>query len=277
MMTFQKPSDTERQQLIIDALAPFAGSAGYSELWTLTDRLFDMALKPDELLHDDVDNPPIHHTTVLLHMMEIAKGLSGRGEFDWKQVKQAAAISILHDICPVARVTKEMIDKASEQERPALQKKRKESVPVHMREGAKMARAKLVELNRQMPVFSAQDIDAICAIIAIHDEPKLNTKIPRDNLMAVAFREADRLWMVTPAGVRSDLARKQKKDSTVDPDDPNEQLAQAGHNIERFKEERTIYDASADGPFQDTLTFFRTQEGFSIYKRYLGQWGASFS
>jgi len=276
-MTFPRPSDAQRQQLVTDALAPFAGSADYSELRTLTDRLFDMALNPDQLLHDDVDNPPIHHTTVLAHMMEIAKGLSDRGKFDWKQVKQAAAIAILHDICPVARVTKEMIDKAPEKDRPALQKKRKESVPVHMSEGAKMARAKLVELNRQMPAFSADDIDAICDIIAIHDAPKLNIKMPRDNLMAIAFREADRLWMVTPAGVRSDLVRKPKKDPFVDPDDPDAQLAQVKHSIERFKEERTIYDKNVDGPFQDDQTFFRTEEGFSIYRRYLSEWGLSIS
>jgi hypothetical protein len=45
-MTFPRPADAERKQLIKDALEPFAVTAGYGELWTLTDRLFDMALTP---------------------------------------------------------------------------------------------------------------------------------------------------------------------------------------------------------------------------------------
>lgn len=269
-MTFPKPSDAERQQLVMDALALFAGTPGYRELRNLTDQLFDMALTPDELLHDDVDNLPVHHTTVLAHMMEIAKGALQRGEVNWSQVKQAAAISILHDICPVPRVTQEEIDAAPEKDRPALQRKREESVPLHMSGGARLARAKLEELNRRTPTFSSADIDAICGVIAIHDDPKLNIKIPRDNLMAMAFREADRLWMVTPPGVRSDLVRKQEKDPAVNPDDADAQRAQARHSKARFEKERTIYDAD-DGPFKEP-TFFRTEEGFVIYTRYLAHW-----
>ena len=83
-----------------------------------------------------------------------------------------------------------------------------------------MARVRLDELNLEMEVFSADDIDEICRIIGIHDNPKLNKKLLRNDLMAVAFREADRLWMVTREGIHSDLVRKQKRDPTVNPDDP---------------------------------------------------------
>jgi len=273
-MTFPCPSDAERRQLVTDALTPLAACGGYDELLAFADRVFHAALTPNELLHDDVDNPPTHHTIVLGHMMEIAKGCLDRGEFDWNQVKQAAAISLLHDICPVARITQEAIDAAPEADRPALLKERKDSVAVHMREGAKMARATLDRLDFPTAVFSADDIDEVCRIIAIHDNPKRKEKMPADDLMAVAFREADRLWMVTLQGVRSDLARKQKrKDPAVDPDNPAEQLAQAKYNISRFIKERKLYDDETDGPFQDKTTLFRTKEGFAIYRRYLDAWG----
>ena len=74
-MTFPCPTKAERQDLLKSALSPFASSPDYDQFFALSDRLFEMALNPEELLHDDVDNPPTHHTIVLGHMMEIAKGL----------------------------------------------------------------------------------------------------------------------------------------------------------------------------------------------------------
>ncbi len=80
--------------------------------------------------------------------------------------------------------------------------------------------------------------------------------------MMVAFREADRLWMLSPDGLKTDLMRKGiKMPSDV------EIIRQFEHNLNRFKDERNLYDPS-DGPFMDSETFFRTQEGREICQQY---------
>jgi len=68
----------------------------------------------------------------------------------------------------------------------------------------------LTELNAvsDRVVFDAVDIDTICDAIGVHDNPSIDKPIPASNTLSVAFREADRLWMLTPAGVLADLARK---------------------------------------------------------------------
>lgn len=268
-MPLKKPSDQERQQLLKDAKVP-------PDLFDVCDCLFNMLLNEEQLLHDNAD-PVNHHTTVLAHMMELTKIEMEQGNLSKDNVLQAAALSILHDICPIQRITKEAIDNASPVDKPELIAERENNVRMHMSKGAEMARNAVQTLNQEYgkQVFSDESINSICSIIRIHDNPKLGIKIPKGNNMAIMLHEADRLDMLCPTGVLTDLQRKQKENSSLNPDDPREQLTQAKKNLSRFKEERELYDDNTDEPFCDSETFIRTPQAYTIYKRYLTYWNQS--
>ena len=134
-----------------------------------------------------------------------------------------------------------------------------------MREGSSMSHRKLLELNDKYGriIFDENDIDFICELIRIHDNPSLNIKILKSNFTLVAFREADRLWMLSPDGINADLIRKGK--NKIEKADIDKQVR---HNYNRFKEERNLYSPN-DGPFIDSETFFRTKRGWEICQEYL--------
>jgi hypothetical protein len=267
-MSLPQITDQERHTLITDALKPFENDFHFNGLFEICDCLFKMALNEDQFLHDDADNPIEHHTTVLAHMAEIVKTELDEGRFDYNQIKQAVALAILHDICPVRKITEDMISSAPPEQREGLQKERESSVPLHMSNGAKMAREKLLALNKNFndQIFDDKQIDFICDIISIHDNPKLGIKIPEDNPMAIMLREADRLWMVTPMGVCADLKRKHIKFN-----DPEAQVQQVKKNIKRFEEERKLY-SEQDGPFCDDKLFFRIKAAKKIFDRWHSYW-----
>lgn len=277
-MSIPKPTEDYRQKLILDALKPFEKNPLADKLFKICDCLFEMALNEKQLLHEDADNPIEHHTTVLTHMMEIVKTEFDEGKFTWKQVEEAAALAILHDICPVRKITKDMIKSAPPEMREELQKQRELSVPLHMSGSAEMANELLLALNQEFNeiVFSQEEIKFICDIIAIHDNPKLKIKIPKDNAMAVILRESDRLWMVTLLGVRADLERKKPENPGINPDDPKTQVEMVKNNIQRFKEERELYDDD-DGLFWDNRFFFHNRAAGEIFKRWLNYWGLNLS
>jgi len=267
-MNLSQPTEQKRQSLIRDALKPFENDSLFDELFGICDCLFKMALNKDQLLHDDADNPIEHHTTVLAHMMEIVRTELDEKRFNWDQVKQSAALAILHDICPVRKITEDMIRNAPPEQQAKLREERESSVPFHMRRGAEMAREKFLVLNEKFgkSIFDDEKINAICGIVLIHDNPKLGKKIPKDNWVAVMLREADRLWMVTLMGIRADLERKHEN-----PDDLEKQLAQVEKNIKRLEEEREIY-AEEDGPFYDNRFFFRNPIAKKIFDKWCDYW-----
>lgn len=259
-MTLPMPSPEELHALLDDALIPLSEKEAEKLCPVLYD-LFESVLTRNELLNEDIDNPVTHHTTVLKHMMEIAKG-------EGLEILPAAAIALLHDNWPAKKITREMRDAAkTETEKDLLEALNLEYRSEHMKCGSKNAAKRLRELNekRHEVVFSEEEIYSICGIIAIHDDPSIDKPIVRDNRMAVAFREADRLWMQAPAGVRADLARKKKNSPT-----PQDCLTQANNNLTSFRKERSLYPVGET--FQDQDTFFRTETGFTIFKRYRLYW-----
>lgn len=224
-------------------------------------RLFEICF--DDLKKAEVGNPMSHHLIVLKHMLKIAVAEN----FSQRHMRRAAALSILHDISAVEKITKEHVKvayKKSKAEGDALEFRRQQNRTLHMRDGSALAQRRLIDLNESFGevIYDAHDIDAICDLISIHDNPSLDKPIPRSNRMMVAFREADRLWMLSIEGLRSDLKRKCIKTPTN-----KEVLCQFEHNLSRFKDERDLYDPS-DGPFVDSETFFRTQEGWRICQQY---------
>jgi len=264
-MTYASPSISRRQYLIQRGMRFLCPDTRTHELFEVLDELFGLVLTPTYLLNDLADNPPEHHTTVLGYMMEIA---TGEG-FDWSTVREAAAISLLHDIWPVRKITSQMIRSAPNHERPALEEERTNSVPIHMQKGSEHAQDILIRLNRNRGkvVYEDTAIKRICAVIGIHDNPKIGTPIPTADILAVAFREADRLWMQDPRGVQADLVRNGNNFSTR-----QDRVAQAEENVKSYREERAKYAAFPAGDFIDTETLFRTKTGHGIFKRLRSYW-----
>ena len=263
-MTLPRPKQGERHILLNSALAPLVKTER-DELFDLLDDLFDAALTADGLLHVDVDNPIEHHTTVLKQMMTIAKG----EDYSFQEIRRAAVASLLHDIHPVPKVPREMREAAKTAEKRAqLELRNLENRIVHMGVGATRARQLLIELNikRGVKVLPDDDADSICAIIAIHDVPSINLPIPKEARLAVAFREADRLWMQTRAGLEADWARK----NVTNPS--HEQLVeQSNRNLSTYRKEAGLYDPSVES-FETDRFFFRTNTGKRLLRNLKQQW-----
>lgn len=260
------PSLARRQYLLQKSMKCLGLKRDVGELFEVLDDLFVFALTPTYLLHDDADNPLEHHTTVLGNMMEIA---TGEG-LDWSTVRQAAAIALLHDIWPVRKITSDRIRNAPDHEKAAMEEERKDSVPIHQQEGSAHAREILDQLNqkRGKVEYDAAAIERICSVIAIHDNPRIGIPIPTADTLAVAFREADRLWMQDPWGVGADLARKGNNYPSR-----RDRLAQAQENVRSFHEERAkAYAAFPPAHFIDAETLFRTNTGHRIFGRLRRYW-----
>jgi hypothetical protein len=243
---------------IVEALACLDLSTKEQLLPVLTQLL---AIIYKNLRAATIGNPMVHHFKVLDHMIEITV----QEGHSYPMIARGAATSLLHDVSAVAKITTEMVAEArkkSKQEGDALELRRQQNRILHMREGSAIAHRALLDLNEAAGriVFDAQDIDEICEVIRIHDNPSIDIPIPRCNWLAMAFREADRLWMVTEDGIRVDLLRKnQSMDDAAC-------LAQLDHNVNRFRDERALY-TSPDEKFIDDETFFRTDSGHAIFSR----------
>ena len=264
-MPLDKPTAAQRQDLLRAGLAPLPPT-DQATLLSVLDPLFESLLTDDALLHDDVDNPLSHHTTVLAHILEIAVG----EQFSWKDTWRAAAIAILHDLQPAPKITRERrAAAATPREKAELELENLKNRIIHMGLGCVKAREKLLALNETLgrAAATAADIDAITSVIAIHDLPSINLPIPAQAQLAAAFREADRLWMLSPPGILADLARQHNAAPTHD-----DCLAQVRANLRSYQNERSLYSAAEDEDFRDQDTFFRTRTGHAIYQRYLRHW-----
>jgi len=235
------------------------------------------------------ENPVEHHLCVLENMMRIGASESvdpiRQGQNPPSQrivLKRAAALSLLHDIAPVGKISKRQIDELEqqaqqetdaakkrelEQKAAMLKLRQQESRTLHMRMGAALAQERLLQLNQLFGevVFSQQDIEEICEVIRIHDNPTLRKPISRDNWIALCFREADRLWMVTREGILADLNRERKEVT-------EEAIKiRARQNRDRHREEQR--DCYPNDPTCMNGTFYRTKTGYAIYEEWCRKWG----
>ncbi|HLD25530.1 MAG TPA: hypothetical protein VJC05_00625 [Candidatus Andersenbacteria bacterium] len=267
-----EPTEEYRNRLIFQALP--AQKMGLQRSMVV---LFERLLTPDMLLHDQIGNPIEHHTVVLSNIVEIAMA-----EFGYEADELLffyACLALLHDNCPTPKIPREVIDAAiGDEKKRQLAATRIRNREIHMRDGAQRAGNILEELRQDRTLrFAAMltngDVDTICRVIAIHDNPTIGIPLPDDFKAAHILREADRLWMVTNLGIRVDLSRR-----GVDPDNPDAFLEQAQRNTGKFMGERQyVYPTVQPGVFQDSRTFFRTTAGYNLYCRYwaeIGQYGA---
>lgn len=269
-----------------EALAVIEDSKTKAEVTVIAEELFSRIY--DDLNKAIVGNPIEHHPIALAHMLKIATRIKS----PYLVLAEAAALALLHDISAVPKITKQMVTAAGPGKGDALELERQENRILHMREGSAVAHRYLLALNKSLGriVFDSKAIDRVCEAIRIHDNPSLDIPIHRSNWLAVAFREADRLWMITHLGILADLARKcsavkdadeiafpeqfctayaalirDNENTIAQPDKYRDQLED---NIKRFCEERELYRPlePTEGPFCDESTFFRTAEGHAIYR-----------
>jgi hypothetical protein len=237
------------------------------------------------------ENPVEHHLCVLENMMLIA----GQAPTDPLlgprnpgaqpiSMKRAATLSLLHDVAPVGKISKRQIREIEEnaqaemdasiknmllQKAAMLKVRQSEFRTLHMRKGSALAQERMLQLNQlfEEVVFGEQDIEAICETIRVHDNPSLDRGIDRGNWLAVCFREADRLWMMTREGILADLSREGK------PVTESAIRERAQQNGGRHREEG---DRCYPGdPSCIKGTFYRTAPGYGVYERWCRHWGVS--
>lgn len=220
----------------------------------------------DDLKRAEAGNPLDHILVVLKHTIEIAK----KENFSHSEMIHACSIAILHDIASVKKIRKADVENIEDEDgKRILEQKRKQSRTLHMREGSALAQRKLLLLNDYLGkiFYTDDDIDAICEVIRIHDNPSLGIPLPNDNRLAIVFREADRLWMLSDEGFAYDLQQDTRGIKAL-MDVSLLASKRLKHVMRRFQEERKLYSAD-DGRFQDNSLFFRTSAGYSIYHRYI--------
>lgn len=217
----------------------------------------------DKLKNAEVGNPIEHHLNVLKNMIIISKEEN-------LNLIIAGAIAILHDIEPIKKIRVADVEaEMNEDKKRLLDQQRIQNRKLHMREGSALAQKQLLLLNEYLgkTFYKDKDIDIVCKVIRIHDNPSIGIPIPKENKMAVSFREADRLWMLSDEGFAFDLRRDSEK---MKGNAVNNALAskRLEHVIKRYQEERNLY-SNKDGPFQENKLFFRTKAGYRLYQQYL--------
>jgi hypothetical protein len=147
----------------------------------------------------------------------------------------------------------------------------------HMEGGARNARLLLRALEHPLhpgePIVADEVRQRCAAIIAGHDYWKLGKPHPAagDPEALVCF-EADALWPVHPLGVLADLERPGESGNPKDVNDSQEWRQQIRHNLETLREYRKNWEGTGE-VFQDSVSIFRTAEGYRLYREWAGLWG----
>jgi hypothetical protein len=77
---------------------------------------------------------------------------------------------------------------------------------------------------------------------------------------------------VHPLGVLADLERPGESGNPKDVNDSQEWRQQIRHNLETLREYRKNWEGTAE-VFQDSVSIFRTAEGYRLYREWAGLWG----
>lgn len=213
----------------------------------------------------EIGNPLIHHLVVLDHAREIATAEN-------LDPLLMGSIALCHDVSPDAKIRViDVLDQEDPQLMELVEHERIQYRRLHLRDSAAITHRLLLRVNEYFGrvIYNDQAIETIVAVVAIHDNPALGLRIPKEP-HAVAFRDADRLWMLSREGYSIDLARDRAHPKNVNLDLDALASKRLKHILARFAEERALYSGT-DGPFFDGSTFFRTARGYQIYLRYVGE------
>jgi hypothetical protein len=248
----------------------------YAELWERVDlppellgllqALFALSYADLKKAAEVGSNPVEHHLVVLALAARIAQA---GGSLSPDDTRRLGAAAILHDIAPVPKIKKRYLEGRPPEEQAQLEQLRVQHRLWHMREGAGMAHGKLLLLNeyRGRVVFSDEDMRVVCdEIIRIHDDPSIDVPIPSSNRLAVVFREADRLWMISREGFWHGILEK-----VTDPTDRELMTCLAMKRLNdylpgEYSKERGLYDGSCKC-FVDGTLFFRNPESCRMYEQ----------
>ena len=195
------------------------------------------------LLLDGRDMDLYHTETVFNFMNEIIEK-EGVGAED---AKRLLTIALLHDIG---------YTRSDEADFRAADKRL-----AHMEVGARKAREILAKVNSDIgrSYYSREDIDEICRVISIHDNPSIKKPFDTNDKLALIFRPADRLAMLERTQFGKDIERRKVKEKGVD---PAENLT---HVINRHTEERLLYPNDAEGFIGKTL--YTTPAAYTIFAK----------
>ena len=184
----------------------------------------------------------LYHTESVVSFME---RIARAGNMDPTTGKRLVTTAMLHDI---GYAVEDEADFRSEDKRLA-----------HMRIGEVKARDILLSVNLDLgrECFSAEDIDEVCRIISIHDNPSIRRPFAADDNMALAFRPADRLAMLEREQFGKDITRRAAKSDGVDP------VENLEHVIERHTEERALYPADMEGFVGGTL--YTSEDAYGVF------------
>ena len=248
------------------------------DLHHLADRLYERAYRARLGLRTSDDNRPEHEPIVLGHTMRIcwhsgAERASGL-PFSLSEFRIAVAVSLLHDLEPIPRVTEEMIRNAENHgeadEATRLRQVKTAQRLIHMRRSAEAA---LVLLGNAPSLLDAIEVRQSVALIALHDVCKLGLAYPSStDWLAVCCLEGDALWPLFghakfgDLGPLADLERKGVMNPT------RAQLRdQAQANLESLRSYRANFGCTAE-QFRDDETILRTEEGSMLLNEYRNYW-----
>jgi hypothetical protein len=223
------------------------------------------------------DNRPEHEWVVFANVMIIAedefKGKKLQDRLSAKRI--ATAFAFTHDTFFIPRITEAMIDAEKDPERKmALLREKKAQRHRHMEGGAENAVFILKGLkhpNTNADLLSEGEIDACEAIIRNHDRWKLDPPQPppSDDRLAVACLEADALWPLHPRGILADLERPEAEDNLFAPSDWRKELERSLKTLHEYRPKWTDVDPK---DFCDKKSNFRTEVGYSLYRKWLEFW-----
>jgi len=267
---------------------------GHEKSAKILEDLFPIVL-PDLIEGHQIS--PVHHPAHVVSLMsEILLGEKATED----EVKLGVVTALLHDVAlgraGEGKIRKADIDAAFQESIQKGEEKVEEGVRSrrrHMELGAEIADRVLHAYNACFgDAFSDKEMAEIRRLIGIHDNPsvqeyELRRKtqsgavwvfFPEDRL-AMFLREADRLWMLTEEGIKTDLerdckaAREKVRKNGADPDqaavDPKKRV---DDNIQRHRDEAVIYQKTLPGwlfvryGFKDGA-LYRTGTGYSVFGR----------
>ncbi len=145
----------------------------------------------------------------------------------------------------------------------------------HMENAVKEFKSWAREINRKFYIkfdkeyYTLKEIEQICSIVRQHDNPGVKIDFDYsgvDERLFFVHREADRLWMLDPAGFALDLLREIVEKGKYDP------KARLEHVISKHREEAKVYENSNEEhkgkckEYNGRKTLYRTEKGFNIFK-----------
>lgn len=237
------------------------------------------------------ENPAHHPFQVLENSLWGTKYEFGESA-DESEIIICIALALLHDTgrakdkVTTGDIEEEIKAGKSEEEIRDCVRQAIEFRTEHMENGKALAR-KLLNGNLVRDCIEPDQVDEVCATIGIHDYPTIAFildeygKYVKGNAedylfsspehdRAIAFREKDRLWMVSKEGLEKDSISNILKGK----DKPSRSLqAQLLHNVKRFRQERDVYVKyqGDSGDFWED-TFFKNKGSVCLFKKFLRQW-----